>query len=220
MHLYAGKHVLFITTKNLDYLRNTQEIAKLRESAASVDVLGSSEKSYARRLLHVYGKLSTMSLKQYDTIFVGFAPQLILPLFGWRFRKKTVVIDFFISVYDTMIQDRKKWKDGSMLAKFCHWIDRSTLRKADRIISDTNAHGDYFAKEFDINRARGISAQTAPFFTRVRKKSRQNCKTNSLSCISAVSCRCRGWTSSCRRCSCSPMTHESTLISSGQLRKR
>ena len=107
MHLYAGKHVLFITTKNLDYLRNTQEIAKLRESAASVDVLGSSEKSYARRLLHVYGKLSTMSLKQYDTIFVGFAPQLILPLFGWRFRKKTVVIDFFISVYDTMIQDRK-----------------------------------------------------------------------------------------------------------------
>ena len=44
MHLYAGKHVLFITTKNLDYLRNTQEIAKLRESAASVDVLGSSGK--------------------------------------------------------------------------------------------------------------------------------------------------------------------------------
>ena len=48
--------MLFITTKNLDYLRNTQEIAKLRESAASVDVLGSSEKSYVHRLLHVYGK--------------------------------------------------------------------------------------------------------------------------------------------------------------------
>ena len=174
MHLYAGKHVLFITTKNLDYLRNTQEIAKLRESAASVDVLGSSEKSYARRLLHVYGKLSTMSLKQYDTIFVGFAPQLILPLFGWRFRKKTVVIDFFISVYDTMIQDRKKWKDGSMLAKFCHWIDRSTLRKADRIISDTNAHGDYFAKEFDINRAQietwYLCADRTIFYPRPQKK--------------------------------------------------
>lgn len=174
MHLYAGKHVLFITTKNLDYLRNTQEIAKLRESAASVDVLGSSEKSYVRRLLHVYGKLGTMSLKQYDTIFVGFAPQLILPLFGWRFRKKTVVIDFFISVYDTMIQDRKKWKDGSMLAKFCHWIDRSTLRKADRIISDTNAHGDYFAKEFGIDRAQietwYLCADRTIFYPRPQKK--------------------------------------------------
>lgn len=174
MHLYAGKHVLFITTKNLDYLRNTQEIAKLRESAASVDVLGSSEKSYVRRLLHVYGKLGTMSLKQYDTIFVGFAPQLILPLFGWRFRKKTVVIDFFISVYDTMIQDRKKWKDGSMLAKFCHWIDRSTLRKADHIISDTNAHGDYFAKEFGIDRAQietwYLCADRTIFYPRPQKK--------------------------------------------------
>lgn len=174
MHLYAGKHVLFITTKNLDYLRNTQEIAKLREFAASVDVLGSSEKSYVHRLLHVYGKLSTMSLKQYDTIFVGFAPQLILPLFGWRFRKKTVVIDFFISVYDTMIQDRKKWKDGSMLAKFCHWIDRSTLREADHIISDTNAHGDYFAKEFGIDRAQietwYLCADRTIFYPRPQKK--------------------------------------------------
>ena len=52
MHLYAGKHVLFITTKNLDYLRNTQEIAKLRESAASVDVLGSSETPSLIRVLN------------------------------------------------------------------------------------------------------------------------------------------------------------------------
>ena len=148
MQSYQNQNVLFVTTKNLDYLRNTQEIRLIEQTAKSVTVLGSREKSYAKRLLHVYGKLCTMSMKPFDAVFLGFAPQLVLPLFAHRFRKKTVDIDFFISVYDTMVCDRKKLRPGSLGAKFCHWIDTRTLKLADHVVSDTNAHGDYFSAEF------------------------------------------------------------------------
>ena len=44
-----NKKVLFITTKNLDYLRNTQELRLLREQAVQVSVIGVKDKSYPLR---------------------------------------------------------------------------------------------------------------------------------------------------------------------------
>ena len=70
MQSYQNQNVLFVTTKNLDYLRNTQEIRLIEQTAKSVTVLGSREKSYAKRLLHVYGKLCTMSMKPFDAVFL------------------------------------------------------------------------------------------------------------------------------------------------------
>lgn len=174
MQSYQNQNVLFVTTKNLDYLRNTQEIRLIEQTAKSVTVLGSREKSYAKRLLHVYGKLCTMSMKPFDVVFLGFAPQLVLPLFAHRFRKKTVDIDFFISVYDTMVCDRKKLRPGSLGAKFCHWIDTRTLKLADHVVSDTNAHGDYFSAEFGKARSAietlYLDADTSIYYPRPQVK--------------------------------------------------
>ena len=75
-----NKKVLFITTKNLDYLRNTQEIRQLKEKTDFLSVIGAKDKSYPKRLLKVYGKLLTTSCKGYDGVFVGFSPQLVVPL--------------------------------------------------------------------------------------------------------------------------------------------
>ena len=90
----AGRHVLFITTKNLDYLRNTQEIDALRRVAASVTVLGYRDRSYPARLAKLYLRLALLPPRRFDLVFVGFAPQLVLPLFGWKFRRREVWVDF------------------------------------------------------------------------------------------------------------------------------
>lgn len=147
-----NKKVLFITTKNLDYLRNVQEINLLKKEAFSVDVLGYKEKSYIKRLIKIYCRLFFGSIKKYDTVFIGFAPQLILPLFSYKLKKKTIIMDFFISVYDTMVFDRKKFKEGSVFAKLCKWLDKKCIHLADSVISDTSAHGDYFSEEFEFER--------------------------------------------------------------------
>lgn len=141
------KKVLFITTKNLDYIRNSQEIHDLQKSAQSVKIIGCRDKSYIARLIKIYIKLLTISLNNYDLIFIGFAPQLILPLFSFRFKGKFILEDFFISLYDTMINDRKKFKPDSLFAKMFLWVDKITLKRADKIIVDTCAHGDYFVRE-------------------------------------------------------------------------
>lgn len=143
-----NKKILFITTKNLDYLRNTQEIRQLKEKTDFLSVIGTKEKSYPVRLLKVYWKILTTSCKRYDAVFVGFAPQLVVPLFKWKFRKNKLYIDFFISMYDTLAFDRKKFKPESIFGKILAWLDRKTLKAADGIIADTKAHARYFSEEF------------------------------------------------------------------------
>lgn len=148
---------LFITTKNLDYIRNAQEIAMLSEGdeGKEPDIIGSPSKSYVRRMAKVITGLFTVDFKKYDEVFVGFAPQLVIPLFCQKFRRYRksggkVTIDFFISVYDTLVNDRKKIKPGTVAAKFTAWLDRKTITFADRIIVDTKADGRYFAEEFGM----------------------------------------------------------------------
>lgn len=142
------KRVLFITTKNLDYLRNTQEINIIKQYAKAYDVIGSNEKKYPLRLLTVYGKLVLQKMEGYDVVFVGFAPQFIMPLFAWKFRKKVLIEDFFVSFYDTLCFDRKKFKPNSIIGKLIKWVDMITIKQADLVICDTNVHGSYFSEEF------------------------------------------------------------------------
>ncbi len=102
----AGKKVIFISTKNRDYIRNLQEMRLLRETAGSFEEIAFSDKSYIKRVLKVWFACLGGRVKNADVIFAGFAPQLVFPfLKGWT-KKKTVVIDFFISMYDTCVNDR------------------------------------------------------------------------------------------------------------------
>lgn len=151
LSLFKDRRVLYITTKNLDYIRVTQEINILRECAKCVTVIGSISNSYPVRLLHVYKALISLSLEAIDVVFVGFSPQLVLPFFGAKLHKRPMVIDCFISVYDTMVMDRQKFRDGGIISGFCHRLDAHALAGADYVVCDTMAHGNYFSDEFDIS---------------------------------------------------------------------
>ncbi len=146
----SGKTVLFITTKNLDYIRNVQEIDLLRKHATSCRVIGSYSSRYLFRVLSVFLRLLFCSVSKYDTVFVGFSPQLILPFFRRKFRKKYILIDFFISLYDTFCLDRQKFKPHSVPGHFLHKLDSYTLALADCVICDTITHGRYFGEEFRL----------------------------------------------------------------------
>ncbi len=179
-NLFHDKKVLFITTKNIDYIRNSQEINYLKKSAQSVKVLGYKDKSYVLRLMKIYIKILTMPLNGYNLIFVGFAPQLVLPLFPFKFKGKFIVEDFFISLYDTMIYDRKKFRANGFLAKILLWVDKATIKRADKIIVDTSAHGDYFADELGADKSKinvlYLEADTSIYYPRIISKQKQHKK--------------------------------------------
>lgn len=145
-----NKKVLFITTKNLDYIRNTQEIDIIKEVAESYKIIGSNSKSYIKRIAYVYFNILKTNFKNYNIVFVGFSPQLIIPFWKWKMKKNKVIIDFFISMYDTFAFDRKKVKPKSIIGKLLKKIDITTIKRADMVISDTKAHGKYFEDEFGL----------------------------------------------------------------------
>lgn len=174
MKEFANQRVLFVTTKNLDYLRNTQEISLIQECAKEVHVIGSEQKSYFKRLLYVYWSLLQYPKKDFDKVFVGFAPQLVIPFFKWKFKNKELWIDFFISMYDTFVFDRKKFKEKSVFARVLKWLDTITIQSADCVISDTKAHGRYFVEEFGLQEDRWkvlyLEADQSIYYPREQKK--------------------------------------------------
>lgn len=148
----TNKKVVFITTKNLSYIRNIQEIELIKKHSDTCCIIGSQSKFYLIRLVNVYFKLLLTSLRNFDTVWLGFSPQLVLPVFYLKLKHADIklVADFFISMFDTLCADRKIIKENSIWGKFLHCIDRFTLNHADFIICDTNAHGQYFCEEFGI----------------------------------------------------------------------
>lgn len=173
IQMITGQKVLFITTKNLDYIRNSQEIALLEKHAASVTVIGSFSSSYPMRLFTVWLRLLFSSFRPYTVVFAGFSPQLIVPFFSWKIGKCVLIEDFFISLYDTLVCDRQKFKAEGLVGRFLHRLDTVTIRRADLVISDTRAHGSYFSDEFgksaDAIEPLYLEADTSIYYPRPAK---------------------------------------------------
>lgn len=168
-----GKRVVFLTTKNLDYLRNVQEIELIREYALEMQVIGSMNKSYIRRVLKVYSTFLRTRSNTYDVIFCGFAPQIMYPILKMR-KSEMLIMDFFISCYDTLVFDRRKFKAGSLVARMLKRLDRKTLELADMVIGDTKAHCAYFSEEFGIPsslfQVQYLKADTSIYYPREKNR--------------------------------------------------
>lgn len=173
-HLFEQKCVLYVTTKNIDYIRVVQEIDFLKGCAAKLEVICADRQKYVLRILAVWWRLLCCG-KNYDVVFFGFAPQLAAPFF-WKYRKKVLVIDFFISVYDTLVNDRKKFSDRNPIARICHLLDAYVIRKADCVITDTKADAAYFIQEFRGNKDKFVTvyleADRTVYYPRRQQKRR------------------------------------------------
>lgn len=145
-----NRDVLFISTKNKDYIRNQQEIRILKATAKTYEEIVYQDKCYLKRVLKVYVSCFRTMRTNVDVIFVGFAPQLLLPFLKYWSKRKCVTIDFFISFFDTFVYDREYFKRGSLGAKLMHKIDEITLRSCQCVIADTKADKEFFSDEFHI----------------------------------------------------------------------
>lgn len=143
-----NEEILFITTKNIDYIRNVQEINMLEKNNNQVKKIFSNKKFYIMRIVEIYFKLFFIKMNKYSVVFIGFSPQLILTFWRKKFKNQYIVIDFFISLYDTFVFDRKKVPNKSKVADLLKRLDIFTLKSASHVITDTKAHANYFKEEF------------------------------------------------------------------------
>ena len=86
---------------------------------------------------------------KHDVIVIGYIGQLdiflakIFAVFG----RKKLVFNPLISLYDTVISDRKYFPKKSIKARLFRFLDKSACRLSDIVILDTKSHIDYFKHE-------------------------------------------------------------------------
>lgn len=108
-----------------------------------------------RTLLRIGGGLARYlaSRPKYDLCFAGFYGQPLAIALA-HLQKKPIVLDAYVSTYDTLCMDRGWFSPTSLVGKLAFWLDRRSCQIASRVITDTQAHRDYFVETFGIPRAK------------------------------------------------------------------
>jgi glycosyltransferase involved in cell wall biosynthesis len=112
----------------------------------------------ATKLALAYAQLAVRYLfaPPHDIVLVGYLGHFdVFParLLTWL-RRKPLVFDAFVSLYDTSVEDRKVFRRGSLGATLLRLIDRWSCKLSDLVLLDTNQHIEYFCDEFDLDPAK------------------------------------------------------------------
>lgn len=123
----------------------------IRERGVEVYECNARERSLKRFwiLFKKYFKIR----KDFDLIFVAFSGvQIVMPLVICIkiISGKRIVIDPMISLYDTVVHDRKIYKKRNLKAMYYYFLDWISFKFADLIILDTYEHIKYIANFFKI----------------------------------------------------------------------
>ena len=95
--------------------------------------------------------IKRFSIGKVDYVIVGYPGQLDMFLARLLFLNKKIIFNPMLSIYDTMVEDRKI-SHNFLIKKFLYFLDRFSCVLADKVVLDTPEHADYFSKEFIIPR--------------------------------------------------------------------
>lgn len=92
--------------------------------------------------------------ESHDAVIVGYLGHIDMfiarPLASLR--RKPLIFDAFLSLYDTVVNDRKLSSPDGFIGRSCFFIDKTACRMADIVLLDTDAHIDYFVNTFHLPR--------------------------------------------------------------------
>jgi glycosyltransferase involved in cell wall biosynthesis len=157
--------VLYFGTYERDYPRNAQVISCLRGAGVEVDerhvpVWDGRRDSWragpgtALRLAAAELRLLQRPHERYDVVIVGYPGHFDLPAAKRAARGQPVVFNPLVSLADTFVADRGRFRPGSAAARALASVDRRALRAADLVVADTRAHADHLAELAGLPRDR------------------------------------------------------------------
>jgi glycosyltransferase involved in cell wall biosynthesis len=105
--------------------------------------------------LRILWRLLTLGRRP-DVAYIPYPAVLgltMLRLLPRRLRPRRVIVDVFISIHDTVVNDRKLLRPGSLASKLLHRLECIAYRQADLVIADTSLNADFIASEFGLDPA-------------------------------------------------------------------
>jgi glycosyltransferase involved in cell wall biosynthesis len=89
----------------------------------------------------------------HDAVLVGYPGALAVGVArrANRDRRRPVILDAFLSLYDTAVNDRRLAKPGSVRARLLRRLDRSSCAAADRVLVDTEENARWFEEALGVD---------------------------------------------------------------------
>jgi glycosyltransferase involved in cell wall biosynthesis len=153
--------VAYFGTWELGYPRNEQVIAALRSVGVQVDLVHQDiwtdrhkfapRPTVLPRLLASEARLGMRRVpRAVDALIVGYPGHFDI----WSAKRhgKPVIFNALVSLYDTFVEDRRRFGPHSLAARGLRAVDRAAFRGADVVVSDTEANARYIAELAGIDR--------------------------------------------------------------------
>ena len=149
--------VCYFGTYERGYPRNAQVVSCLRGAGVEVheehvSVWDDVRHGWAvglgkaTRLALAEARLFARRPRGFDAFIVGYPGHLDLPAARRAAHGRPVVFNPLVSLADTLVADRRRFRSGSLAARALEAIDRRALRSADVVVADTEAHGRFLAE--------------------------------------------------------------------------
>jgi glycosyltransferase involved in cell wall biosynthesis len=149
--------VLYFGTYERRYPRNAQVISCLRRAGVEVverhaSVWEGREQKWGLglgvvpRLALAEARLLRRPRDAADAVIVGYPGHLDLPAARRAARGRPMVFNPLVSLADTLVGDRGRFRSGSLQARLLTAIDRRALRAADVVVADTQANAEFLAE--------------------------------------------------------------------------
>ena len=98
----------------------------------------------ALRLASAQVRLLRRSDVRPDAVIVGYPGHLDLPAARRAGRGAPVVFNPLVSLWDSLVEDRRRFASGSLAARALRLVDRRAFGAADIVVADTEAHAPLF----------------------------------------------------------------------------
>jgi glycosyltransferase involved in cell wall biosynthesis len=148
--------VLYFGTYERAYPRNAQVVSCLRKAGIEVlerhePVWDAIDQKWAAGgkalagLAVAQGRLLARPGPESDVVLVGYPGHADLLAARRAARRRPVVFNPLVSLADTFVAERKRFRSGSLGSRAMRGLDRLAFRSADVVVADTEAHARLFA---------------------------------------------------------------------------
>jgi glycosyltransferase involved in cell wall biosynthesis len=144
--------VAYFGTWERGYPRNDQVISALESAAIDVDLVHEEmwtgthkfglTPTVLPRLARAELRLARADVaSRADAVLVGYPGQFDI----WSAKRhgRPVVFNAMVSLYDTFVEDRERFRERSLAAHALRRLDRAAFRAADLVVADTRANADF-----------------------------------------------------------------------------
>ena len=142
-------HYIFAAGREASYVRNQLMISAARSLADVTAITPERPGSLSTNLLRVLRRLIAALRQPHELVILGFYSHPLTPIVR-RLTHGPILFDAFVSTWDTLCFDRRRFAPGSPVGQAARWLDITACRAADRVLLDTQAHAQFFLDSFDL----------------------------------------------------------------------